>query len=271
MKTFRKVLSLLLATAMLVGMTPVTFADSDSASADVTVSIAVAGEVEVAAKTLTVTDQNGSGGVDIDDVLYAAHEAYYEGGAEAGYATANNEWGLSIAELWGDNSGFFSYYLNNASANSLSDAVSDGDYVYAFVYEDQTGWSDSYSCFNKYTASIATDETLELTLSDVGWNPTASPLADATITVDGTETTYTTDEEGKVSLSFDAAGKYTVSAVKEGKTLVPPVCVVTVGEPEPEPATVTVDFTAQAAGGFLCAPQFSAEVSGDLSDKYGFT
>lgn len=34
--------------------------------------------------------------------------------------------------------------------------------------------------------------------------------------------------------------------------------------------SVTVDFTAQADGAFLCAPQFGVEVSSDLAERYGY-
>ena len=36
-------------------------------------------------------------------------------------------------------------------------------------------------------------------------------------------------------------------------------------------ASASVDFTAQAAGAFLCAPQFDAEVSGALAEDYGYS
>ena len=39
----------------------------------------------------------------------------------------------------------------------------------------------------------------------------------------------------------------------------------------PPPTTVTVDFTAQAEGAFLCAPQFGVEVSSGLAESYGYT
>lgn len=250
MKTFRKVLSLLLATAMLVGMTPVTFADSDPATARVTVSIAVAGEVEVAAETLTVTDQNGSGGVDIDDVLYAAHEAYYMGDAP-GYETALTDLGLSISKFWGDEGPNFGYYVNNTMAWGLTDQVSDGAYVYAYVYKDRTqAYSDAYSYFDKHSAEVSTGETLELTLKavsgyDENYSPVFEPFAGAVITVDGRETDYTTDADGKVSLSFEDEDKHIVSAVSDAKTLVPPVCVVN-GEQE-DPDTPVIDVTEKDA------------------------
>lgn len=279
MKKLRKILGLILSVTMLTGLTPVvSFADSTTDPIKVSVSIVNAGSIEVAAEEVTVTDQNANGALDVEDVIITAHDTYFDGGAASGYATAENSWGsMSITKLWGEtSSNGYGYYINNASAGSLNDTVSDGDYVCAFVYANAYPDNDLYSYFDECQASVETEEQLDLTLSyqtgyDENWDPVFGALEGATITVDGTETTYTTDEQGKVSLEFDAAGKYVVSAAKDGLTLVPPVCVVTVGEPAPDPATATVDFTAQAAGGFLCAPQFAVEVSGDLSDEYGFT
>ena len=37
------------------------------------------------------------------------------------------------------------------------------------------------------------------------------------------------------------------------------------------PTTAKVNFTAQAAGAFLIAPQFGVEVSSDLAESYGYT
>lgn len=35
--------------------------------------------------------------------------------------------------------------------------------------------------------------------------------------------------------------------------------------------SATVDFTVQAAGAFLCAPQFKVEVDSNLAESYGYT
>ena len=54
------------------------------------------GEI-VAYVPVTVTDQNENGSFDIDDVLYAAHEQYYAGGANAGYSTYDCTYGLPLS------------------------------------------------------------------------------------------------------------------------------------------------------------------------------
>jgi hypothetical protein len=134
--------------------------------------------------------------------------------------------------LWGDESGAFGYCVNNASAMSLFDEVKVGDHVYAYVYSDQMTWSDSYSYFDVSLVETAAGEQMTLTLFCVGygedWMPVTSPVAGAVITVDGAASEYRTDEEGKVTLTLDKKGSYTISATSETMTLVPPVCIVRV-------------------------------------------
>jgi hypothetical protein len=110
--------------------------------------------------------------------------------------------------------------------------VKDGDSVYAFVYADQTAWSDTYSFFDKNTVTAQAGEVIELTLSysgyDANWNTVVMPLEGAEITADGEATGLVTDAEGKVTFMVDEAGEYVLSAVSADKTLVPPVCVITI-------------------------------------------
>ena len=51
------------------------------------------------------------------------------------------------------------------------------------------------------------------------------------ITVDGEDSAFTTDENGKVSIEL-AAGKYVISARSDHMTLVPPVCIAEITEAE---------------------------------------
>jgi hypothetical protein len=110
--------------------------------------------------------------------------------------------------------------------------VKDGDSVYAFVYADQIAWSDAYSFFDKNAITVEAGEAVELTLScngyDASWNTVVMPLAGAEITANGVALDCATDAEGKVTLTFDEAGEYILSAVSADKTLVPPVCVITI-------------------------------------------
>ena len=143
-----------------------------------------------------------------------------------------SSWGLSITKLWGDTSGSYGYYVNNTSAWSLAAPVKDGDAVYAFVYADQTAWSDVYCFFDKTAVTAEAGEVIELTLTyktyDENWNTVYKPLEGAELTADGEATGIVTDADGKAVFMVDTAGEYLVSATAEGKTLVPPVCVVTI-------------------------------------------
>lgn len=191
------------------------------------------GQLVMAGTAIDVSDMDADGQLSINDALIAAHEAAYDGGAEAGYAAADMGYGLSIAKLWGEeNGGSYGYYLNDVSAYSLMDPVADGDYLNAFVYTDLETWSDAYCAFDGKTVEANANEYIELTLNmvtfDAEWNPVSVPLEGAIITIDGSETAMVTDAEGKVRFSLDAAGEYLISARSNSAILVPPVCIATV-------------------------------------------
>ncbi len=215
------------------------------------VSISVEGEVVAPSVPVLVSDLDGDGSFNVDEVLTCAHDQLYPGGAAAGYASSVGDWGLSVDMLWGDTSYAFSYYVDNAMAWGLTDTVEAGGSVYAFVYADQEFYSDAYAYFDQ-TDAVAEDGSLTLTLYagsfDEDWNVVFAPCAGATITIDGAATEYVTDENGQVTVNFDEAGSYLISAVSEDAILVPAICKVTAEEkatfvPEPEfapSATYTV-------------------------------
>lgn len=190
------------------------------------------GKLVMAYEEIAVTDADGDGMLTINDALIAAHIAKHEGGAE-GYGAVSSEYGLSMAKLWGvENGGSYGYYLNNASAWSLVDAVQPGDHVKAYVITDMTAWSDTYCYFDMNAAEAQADTEMVLTLSaagyDANWNPVTLPVAGAVITVNGEKTEWVTDENGTVNVKFAEEGVYVVSAVSDTQVLVAPVCIVTV-------------------------------------------
>ncbi len=228
----KKVFSLMLSLLMILGCMSISaFAKEE----DVTVYVSVAnkGELVAAQVKVTVTDVDNDGALTVNDALYALHDAVYEGGANAGYNYyIHKDYGLSLGKLWGDASGNFGYYVNNASCWGLADVVEDGDYVNAFVYTDTKFYSDTYCFFNEYTVTADKGAEIEITLSgadyDANWNPVTVPVAGAEITVDGVGTGVITDENGKATIKIDKAGDHVISAVSMSKTLVPPVCTVEV-------------------------------------------
>lgn len=226
----KKFLSLLLAVWMLVSLTA-------SAEAAPTVFVSISddtGALVLAYAPVTLTDADGDGALTICDALMLAHAAHHPEGAEA-FLAEQTEWGLSLYKLWGvENGGSYGYMLNDASAWSLVDPVKDGDHVKAYAFTDLTAFSDTYAYFAAPTAEAAVNSEITLTLNAAGydeaWNPVTLPVAGATLTVNGEKTDVVTDENGNAVLTLAEAGIYTVSAVSETMTLVPPVCIVTVTE-----------------------------------------
>ena len=191
------------------------------------------GQLVMVNAAIDVTDVDADGALTINDALYAAHEAAYEGGAEAGYAAADAGYGLSISKLWGEeNGGSYGYYLNDASAYSLLDPVADGDYLNAFVYTDLEAWSDLYCTFGYREVVADAGANIILTLNmmtfDENWNPVSLPVEGAILTIDGEDSEVVTDAEGKAQFTIEAAGEYLISARSDSAILVPPVCIVTV-------------------------------------------
>ena len=226
----KKFLSLLLVVWMLVSLTA-------SAEAAPTVYVSISddtGALVLAYVPVALTDADGDGALTICDALMLAHAAHHPEGAEA-FLAEQSEWGLSLYKLWGvENGGSYGYMLNDASAMSLLDAVKDGDHVKAYAFTDLTAFSDTYAYFTAPVAAAAVNSEITLTLNAAGydeaWNPVTLPVEGATLTVNGEKTDVVTDENGNAVLTLAEAGTYTVSAVSETMTLVPPVCIVTVTE-----------------------------------------
>lgn len=225
----KKTVSLLLAVIMLLGTFTV-FACAAS-SAEVYVTIADEnGKLAVPYEKITVNDKDKDGVLTISDALYCAHEEFFEGGAKAGYKASKTEYGLSLIKLWGvANGGSYGYYINDNSANSLSDKLSDGDSVYAFIYTDTMNFSDTYCYFEEKEMSFKTYTFNEITLYkksfDTNWNLVKEPVRGATVVLDGEGTKYVTDENGKVKIAVLKSGEHILSAkAADGETLTPPVC-----------------------------------------------
>lgn len=226
----KKLFSLLCALLMLLSFA---VADEEVPVAFVSISDDTGALVLVYAP-VALTDADGDGALTICDVLLTAHASYHPDGMDA-FAAVDSEWGKSLMKLWGvENGGSYGYYLNDASAMSLADPVAPGDHVKAFVYTDLTAYSDTYTFFTAPVAAAAVNAEVALTLNAAGfdenWSPVTLPVANATLTVNGESTEIVTDENGCAVLTFAEAGEYIVSAVSESMTLVPPVCIVTVGE-----------------------------------------
>jgi len=176
---------------------------------------------------VAVTDIDGDGALTINDTLYCAHEAAFEGGAEAGYASVMSDWGLFITKLWGvENGGSYGYYLNDVAAMSLTDTVADEDYLNAWVYTDTTGWSDTY-CF--IMGDDNGDDTATLYLCAIVYDENYAPvtilLPGAHIIINGEVSEYVTDENGSVIIPM-TDDFMLISAYSEEVNLVPPAFII---------------------------------------------
>ncbi|MBR5771985.1 MAG: hypothetical protein IKY00_02095, partial [Clostridia bacterium] len=118
----KRFLSLAIAVIMIFGTLTVAFA-ATSPEAELFVSIATkSGKLALAYEKIKVTDTDKDGNLTINDALYCAHDAKYEGKAAKGYGTTITQYGPSLSKLWGESEGFnYGYYVNNASAWSLLD------------------------------------------------------------------------------------------------------------------------------------------------------
>lgn len=229
----KKLLALLFVVLMLTATFGVCALAAEEATLSATayVTIAAKGQLVVTQEAITVTDIDSDGALTVNDALYCAHEAKYDGGAAGGYSYYTGDYGLSLGTLWGDKSGSYGYYVNNNSCFSLADPVKDGDCVTAFVYAS-SDWSDVYSYFDITSTDAKAGQDITLTLSymgyDANWAPVYMPVENATITINGNATEYKTDKDGKVTIKLPDSGSYVISAVSSTQTLVPPVCKVNV-------------------------------------------
>ena len=234
----KKTLSILLS-ALLVCCTLIPAFAVDPVNVVVTVCAGV-DTPSLSCADVTVTDKDADGALTVYDALYCAHEQFFQHGTE-GFGTAKTEYGLSMTKLWGNENGFsFGYYVNDVAAWSLTDPVKEGDYVAAFVYTDTQYFSDAYSYFDVKAAKTEAGEAVALTLSKLEWvsEPTdedpyagsmqSKPVAGAVILINGEESAFKTDDRGKVSVTFEEAGSYFVSAKAADGIIVPPACIVEV-------------------------------------------
>lgn len=212
------------------------------ASADVTVTMVDKGNIAVGKdknKTLMAevpvhaVDLDGDGKVSLDETLVAVHEKY----CPDGY-TVSSGW---VTKIWGVSGAGAGFYRNNKSTGVVTDEIVENqDQITAFIYVDSVAYSDRYGYFDQSTVTTTVNKDVTLSLSGTGyndeWQTVTEPYAGATLGTVAADGTFTaipnavTDENGKVTFSFDKAGIYLVSAqtAKDGKPLVSPVCIVTV-------------------------------------------
>ncbi len=219
------------------------FCLSNEYSEDVLVSIANKGSVELSYAPVTASDRNGDGAIDIDEVMIAAHDKYYEGGAAKGYASATGDYGAYITKLWGDESGNFGYFVDNKMSMGLSDKVTDGQHVYAYINANSYPNNDAYAYFETPTAETSTYATMIVKLTaqngyDENWSPKFEAYDNAEIKLYAGD--FSVEAEGgyvalaigngEYKLTFYQPGDYNIVATAENNAIIPAVCKVSVKE-----------------------------------------
>ena len=270
----KKVLSLVLSLVMAVTsltMATAVFAE-DAKTAKVFVSAQIGGAFVATPTELTVSSDlsdkysaevgynDSQSEPTILDAAIAAHIAFM--GEDfmtfAPLSVSTEGW---INDFFGNGSAML-YFQNNAMASVLTQTVADGDYVDFDMYTDTADWTDMYVYANVPTAAVHTTDSLELTFTTNMWG-TLLPTAGLSVKV-GDEVVGTTDDNGKIKLSFSKMGTYFVSSENTiGTTPVfMPYCTVTV-------TNEVVDYVNKqeaAAAKYLYFPQesFSVEASYDF-------
>lgn len=246
----KRILSLLLTFLMLVSSVAIpVFADDEANTQSITVYVNVSecGRLmksqDQTLMALVSLELSGKASYTLDDAFSLLHDNFYTGGSDAGYDTDEGDYGLYITKFWGNTEGRYGYQVNAGSeyVSGLSHGLEDGDVIDVAIYENTYPDTESYSYFDAYRKTAYMGKEFELTLNRTGydesWSTVISACGGASITVDGAETSYVTDENGKVKLKFDETGEYIISAEKEKSLnskqvadITAPVCVVKVSE-----------------------------------------
>ncbi|MBQ9086488.1 MAG: hypothetical protein IJY47_04805 [Clostridia bacterium] len=266
----KKLLSFGLVFLMLCGIWCLSASAAEGAGQGVSVYVSIAdatGKLALTQEKITVTDTDRDGALTVHDALYCAHEAKYQGGAAAGYGTAETQWGLSLSKLWGTaNGGNYGYYVNHVGASGLTDPVEEGDLVNAVVYVGVWPDMEQYCYFDQNTLTAKEGDAVTLTLSAAGYDAQfqqiAVPVEGAVITFDGVATSYKTDTEGKVTVTLSEAGNVVIGAISDTQKLTPPSCVATV---EARASTETGTGTEAADAG----TEGSGDAQADGGSKVG--
>lgn len=263
----KRILSLILSLAMIFGATQFfTFAaDSQPAEdAEVFVTVSVKGVIAadneglpMANRSVIVTDIDKDGKLSYDEAVVAAHKAY---NAESGYDAP----GGYMAKLWNIGTYNTLFFADNKGIESgvAADTVKAGDRLTFSVNADDEFYADWYSFFQTAQMKVEPNQKFTLNLNGhLGMAFSDEDKADVALSdvsvglwtdgkfaaIDG----KTTDENGKVTLSFEKEGVYTVTAsgtVKDTVTdwstgfaeekdcpIIAPACVVTVENKQEQP------------------------------------
>ncbi len=325
----KRALSLLMSLVMLVSMLPTTAwaASEDQKSVTVQASfydgrsqefVMVPQELEVNSGEATKLGYETKGltqnadEVTVFDALVKAHEVLLGGTDGVTDALTLNSSGW-LTTVMGETDPF-SFAVNGVAPNdgtynennkgytgySIDQAVlNDGDEVQFFFYEDGDQYSDLYATFDKDTALIRPEDTLELVASGyvyVYYNySTPEVIAERTQKISGARlctlnmetgklspiAEKVTDSNGKVSVSFQEEGIYYLTLQSDKDYLIAPICKVTVSADAPSQerscrlTSLNVmnfsGFTAKPSKALDLTPAFAPDTTEYSAEEWAFT
>ena len=163
---------------------------------------------------VTVKDADADGILTFHDALVALHEAY----RVDGYTLQR---GVTVTKLWGVETYATSFFKNGEELTKMvaykTSTVADNDQLYAVVMTDKTDRADCFTWFDKTDVTVKAGESFKLTLTGKSDDYAKSGATNIPVGTweDGVFTqigSTKTDFDGNVTLSFDKADTYIVTA-----------------------------------------------------------
>ena len=174
---------------------------------------------DLAEKYFPEIEANEPAGVSFADALVAAHiKKYGENSVKDKLDISNGDWGTQMNKQFGrDIVGM--YYVNGVSLpGSVSDAIANGDELYAGAYAD-FNYSDLYTHFDKKKLSTKVGKTENLNVTADNWGSAVIPESGDIYTVDQSsgklQKIVGSMKSGKATLKFDKAGTFYITAKAE--------------------------------------------------------
>ena len=209
----KRVLSLLMSFILLVNLLPATARAAENITVYATVSDrgSIACENGALVADVPVTVETDDGTATVDAVLAKLHEMYGKGYTGGSYVT----------KLWGVSTGNCLFFVNDQAlqVDVTTDVVHDGDRLTASLNQDDTYYSDWYTCFDRSRVTVGVGDDVTLTLKGYqgmgdGAAVPVSGVSVSAMNVSGTSVSgeAVTDSAGTATIRFDVPGTYYVTA-----------------------------------------------------------